>query len=175
MYFVAKILGGFKMYRKAIKKAKTFILIIMSFVLFLGAIPQVALSQTPFPQHPRPVDYGDVNRDGVISAADITMLRRYIAATDKLAFITDNPSFSEYNADIIGNGVIDAYAVEALREYLSAADTSMMQLGPSGYIHAMEVSSGLYFRDTVYENGDLWYAITPQQTSAYEIVFIPTI
>jgi hypothetical protein len=45
-----------------------------------------------------------VNGDGVVNAADVEMLRRYIAAPDSAAFRTANPTFRPQAADINGDG-----------------------------------------------------------------------
>jgi hypothetical protein len=79
---------------------------------------------------PKPIAYGDVDGNGVINAADVTMLRRYIAATDKDAFIRDNPSFNKDNADANGDGMINATDVTLLRTYLAATDPSTVRFGP---------------------------------------------
>ena len=74
------------------------------------------------------VNFGDVNGDGVINAADITLLRRYIAAIDKYAFIAAT-GFIRANADMFGDGIIDYANVELLRRHLAAADPSTVPLG----------------------------------------------
>jgi alpha-tubulin suppressor-like RCC1 family protein len=62
---------------------------------------------------------GDVDGDGIIDAADITLLRRYIAAEDKDAFRAANPRFNEANADVNGDGFINAADVALLRQYVA--------------------------------------------------------
>jgi hypothetical protein len=74
--------------------------------------------------------YGDANGDGFINAADVTMLRRYIAASDKDAFVRDNPNFILVNADVNGDGTIDSADVTLLRRYLAAANPATVLLGP---------------------------------------------
>jgi hypothetical protein len=69
--------------------------------------------------------YGDVDGDGVIDAADITLLRRYIAAEgrgDLENFHRENPRFNAANADVNGNGKIDFFDVLLLREYISGGN-----------------------------------------------------
>jgi hypothetical protein len=73
---------------------------------------------------------GDVNNDGVINAADVTLLRRYIAAADKTAFRANNPSFHLHNANVDFDGQIDANDVSLLRRYLAAAGPEDVRLGP---------------------------------------------
>jgi PKD repeat protein len=75
-------------------------------------------------------DYGDVNGDGVINAADITLLRRYIAATDKEEFRENNKTFVPENADANGDGVIDTADVTLLRKHLTATNPATVPLGP---------------------------------------------
>jgi peptidoglycan/xylan/chitin deacetylase (PgdA/CDA1 family) len=80
-------------------------------------------------ERPRP-NYGDVNGDGGISAADVTLLRRYIAATDKAAFIEANGEFNIYNADANGDGRIDASDVTRIRRWLSLTTPGRWDMGP---------------------------------------------
>jgi peptidoglycan/xylan/chitin deacetylase (PgdA/CDA1 family) len=77
----------------------------------------------------QPGNYGDVDDNGVINASDVTMLRRYIAASDKPAFIANN-SFNAYNADVDGLPGITSGDVAQLRRYLAATDPSTVRLGP---------------------------------------------
>jgi hypothetical protein len=72
---------------------------------------------------------GDVNGDGFINAADITLLRRYIAADDKEEFLVNNPHFNLANADVNGDGVIDELDVDLLRIHLASTDPSTIRLG----------------------------------------------
>jgi DNA polymerase II small subunit/DNA polymerase delta subunit B len=76
------------------------------------------------------IAFGDTNQDTVLNAADVTMLRRYIAATNKADFVRDNPSFSEANADVNYDGRIDAADVTLLRRHLTATNPSTVPLGP---------------------------------------------
>jgi hypothetical protein len=76
-----------------------------------------------------PVHYGDVNGDGFINAADVTILRRFIAAGNPEPF-TEAPSFIRANADANGDGRIDSEDVTLLRRYLSAANPTTVPLGP---------------------------------------------
>jgi hypothetical protein len=71
---------------------------------------------TPFSTVPL---YGDVDGDGVIDAADITLLRRYIAAEDKILFKILNPRFNEENADVDGDRIISAADLARLRQYVA--------------------------------------------------------
>jgi peptidoglycan/xylan/chitin deacetylase (PgdA/CDA1 family) len=71
---------------------------------------------------------GDVDGNGVINAADVTMLRRYIAAADKNTFMNQNSGFVEANAHTAGAATITANDVTRLRQYLAAADPSSVQL-----------------------------------------------
>jgi hypothetical protein len=73
--------------------------------------------------------YGDVDGDGVIDAADITLLRRYIAANDKPAFLLANPRFNIDNARVTGHsGDPNAADVARLRQYVAGFPVT---LGPS--------------------------------------------
>jgi len=62
---------------------------------------------------------GDVDNDGVIDSADISLLRRYISANDKNTFLSENPDFNEDNADVNGDGEINAEDVALLRRYVA--------------------------------------------------------
>jgi hypothetical protein len=62
---------------------------------------------------------GDVNSDGFISSADVTLLRRYIAAGNREAFVLANPTFNRHAADIMGDGIIDNRAISLLRRYIA--------------------------------------------------------
>jgi uncharacterized repeat protein (TIGR02543 family) len=79
--------------------------------------------------------WGDVDGDGVITSADVTLLRRFIAANDKDDFIANNPSFNLANANVdgsIGNGTngdgIDSADVTLLRRWIAAS--TKFPLGP---------------------------------------------
>jgi hypothetical protein len=73
---------------------------------------------------------GDINGDGNINAADVTMLRAYIAAQNKTTFQTQNPGFRPHNADINGDGFINSADVTLLRRYVAAANKATVPLGP---------------------------------------------
>jgi hypothetical protein len=75
-------------------------------------------------------DYGDVDGDGVITSADVTMLRRYIGAENKNVFRAENISFNLANADVNGDGVIDSEDVTLLRSWIAARDKDSVALGP---------------------------------------------
>jgi len=70
--------------------------------------------------------YGDVDGDGKIDAADITLLRRYIAANDKPAFLLANPRFNLENARVTGHsGDPNAADVARLRQYVAGFDVEL--------------------------------------------------
>jgi hypothetical protein len=79
-----------------------------------------------------PPAYGDVNGDGFINAADVTILRRFIASQKTAAdfILTEAPDFKPANADANGDGRIDSEDVTILRSRLAAADPSSVPLGP---------------------------------------------
>jgi hypothetical protein len=78
--------------------------------------------------------FGDVDGDGVIDSADVTLLRRYIAAKDNLSegaladWVIEN-GFVAANADVNGNGVINAADVTLLRRYIAAYNKADVKLG----------------------------------------------
>jgi uncharacterized repeat protein (TIGR02543 family) len=65
--------------------------------------------------------FGDIDGDGVIDAADITLLRRYVAANDKNLFMSQNPRFRLENARLVGqtSGEPGAADVARLRQYVA--------------------------------------------------------
>jgi hypothetical protein len=74
--------------------------------------------------------YGHVRGESDINAADVTLLRGYIAAQDKTAFRNANPAFSITNADVNGDGFINSADVTLLRRWLAAVEKSSVPLGP---------------------------------------------
>jgi peptidoglycan/xylan/chitin deacetylase (PgdA/CDA1 family) len=70
-------------------------------------------------------NYGDIDGDGKIDAADITLLRRYVAANDKELFLEQNPRFNLINADVTGNNNIGAADVARLRQYVAGYDVAL--------------------------------------------------
>jgi hypothetical protein len=77
-----------------------------------------------------PPNYGHVRGASVITAADVTMLRAYIASQNKQDFIDGNPGFNSANADVNADGFINSADVTLLRRWLAAADKSTVPLGP---------------------------------------------
>jgi hypothetical protein len=72
--------------------------------------------------------YGDIDGDGKIDAADVTLLRRFIAAEDKAAFRWQNPGFNMANARVTGSAVISAADITLLRRWI--ASSGKFTLGP---------------------------------------------
>jgi uncharacterized repeat protein (TIGR02543 family) len=156
------------------QKIKRAIAILISLVLFVGVVAQPAQSQQTTPGFNPFIDYGDVNGDGIISAADVTMLRSYIAAQDKEAWLEENPFFNALNADANGDGFINAADVTLIRRWIAAVDKSTVRFGPQpAQAHTLDILNGLRFDGTVYEDGDIWYTVTSQETSAYEFLVFP--
>jgi hypothetical protein len=91
---------------------KKLLTLALTLVLITALTPAPATTTVPL--------YGDVDGDGVITAADITLLRRYIAANDKPAFLFANPRFNLENARLFGqNGEPTAADVARLRKYVA--------------------------------------------------------
>ena len=86
--------------------------------LFLTLALFIIPSVFPAPATTAPL-LGDVDNDGVVDSADITLLRRYISANDKDAFKDANPNFNEANADVNNDGEINAEDVARLRQYVA--------------------------------------------------------
>jgi hypothetical protein len=76
-----------------------------------------------------PPNWGDVNGDGDITAADVTMLRSYIAAHDKAVWRAENPRFNPANADANDDGFINAADVTLIRRWIAATDKSTVKFG----------------------------------------------
>jgi peptidoglycan/xylan/chitin deacetylase (PgdA/CDA1 family) len=75
------------------------------------------------------------DQNPVITAADVTMLRRYIADPNKTTFPSRNPTFILANADVNGDDQINAADVTLLRQYLAATDPTTVTLGkPGGFV-----------------------------------------
>jgi peptidoglycan/xylan/chitin deacetylase (PgdA/CDA1 family) len=87
--------------------------------------------------------YGDINGDGYINAADVTLLRRYVAAANKNTFISNNQPFYIENARVLGGtGNPTAAEVTQLRRYLAASDPSSVRLGPIGKMVSLTFDDG---------------------------------
>jgi uncharacterized repeat protein (TIGR02543 family) len=83
--------------------------------------------------------YGDVDGDGVIDAADVTLLRRYIAAENKDMFLIENPRFNRDNADVNGDGFIGPDDVALLRMYIAGFDVVLGPLGGGITTHSISI------------------------------------
>jgi hypothetical protein len=75
--------------------------------------------------------YGDVDGDGNINSADVTLLRRYIAAEDKKAFLEANGSFCVIRAKVVDEAKpISAADVTLLRRWIASPALNKPILGP---------------------------------------------
>jgi hypothetical protein len=79
-------------------------------------------------------NYGDIDNDGVIDSADVTLLRRFIAqnfANDAVrdVWIAAN-GFNLTNAHVRGESYISPADVTLLRRYIAAYNKSTVPLGP---------------------------------------------
>jgi hypothetical protein len=75
-------------------------------------------------------NYGDVDGDGYITSVDVSLIRMYLAATDKEVFLARFPWFIVENADANGDGIIDDKDVILLRRYIAAGANNKPTLGP---------------------------------------------
>ncbi|MCL2400230.1 MAG: polysaccharide deacetylase family protein [Defluviitaleaceae bacterium] len=132
---------------------------LLSLIMLVGLVT-VSIPMTTAVEGSASPQYGHVRGAAYISAADITMLRRYLASSDSNGFMVQNPNFNRDNADVDGNGVIDAADVERLREYLAATDPSTVTLGPrteliSGrrYPQLSDFPSGTRFIALTFDDG----------------------
>jgi alpha-tubulin suppressor-like RCC1 family protein len=76
--------------------------------------------------------YGDVNGDGVINSGDVTMLKYYIASSDRPKFRADNPTFNFTNARVAGGADASAADVSLLQLWIATPvpDRHLVVLGP---------------------------------------------
>jgi alpha-tubulin suppressor-like RCC1 family protein len=165
---------------KNLRKTRNTLSLLLAFALLAGILPQsggvrhsATATDEPTPGFNPFIDYGDVNGDGVINAADVTMLRSYIASQEKEDWLEANPSFNALNADVNGDGFINSADVTQLRRYIASTDPLTVKLGPVRQIHTMEITEGLTISDTAHRDGDIWHTVEPQQTSIYEILVYP--
>jgi peptidoglycan/xylan/chitin deacetylase (PgdA/CDA1 family) len=77
------------------------------------------------------VRHGHVRNASDITAADVTLLRGYVAAQDKAAYRTANPSFNLANADVNGDGFVNSADITLLRRYVAATNKTSVPLGPA--------------------------------------------
>jgi hypothetical protein len=68
----------------------------------------------------KPVLYGDIDGDGTINSADVTLLRRYVAAENKAVFLEDN-TFDLEAAYVLGQEKIGAEEITMLRRWIATA------------------------------------------------------
>jgi hypothetical protein len=69
--------------------------------------------------------------DGNINSADVTLLRRYIAAEDKEAFIAAHHGrFCETRAKVTGGEDITAADITLLRRWMASSSGNKPRLGP---------------------------------------------
>ena len=94
----------------------------ISITFRVGEIPTTA---------PTNNNYGDINNDGVINAADVSLLRGYLAASDRAAFAAAN-GLNRANMDVTGDGQVGEADVNRLRQYVAATNPSTINLGPTG-------------------------------------------
>jgi peptidoglycan/xylan/chitin deacetylase (PgdA/CDA1 family) len=91
------------------------------------------------------VFYGDVDGNEMRNAADVTWIRRYIAAPNRADFRAQNPGFIVENADVNGDEVVNQSDVDLLRRYLTATDPSTVRLGGNPPLIAITFDDGPTF------------------------------
>jgi hypothetical protein len=76
--------------------------------------------------------YGDVNSDGIINSGDVTMLKYYIASSDRPKFRADNHTFNFENARVAGGTDVTAADVSLLQLWIATPvyDRHLVKLGP---------------------------------------------
>jgi uncharacterized repeat protein (TIGR02543 family) len=94
------------------------------------------------------VNRGDVNGDGILDNNDITLLTRFLLASDRSAFIAANPAFVYDNADVNNDDEITTTDLTLLRYIVSqnshtltilANDGGRIIVGESGYYAANKI------------------------------------
>jgi hypothetical protein len=100
-------------------------------ILVLSMIAASGNWWCPAPAEPSPL-YGDVNSDGVINSADVTMLKYYIASSDRPKFRADNPTFNFENARVAGGSDVTAADVSLLQLWIATPvnERGSVKLGP---------------------------------------------
>jgi peptidoglycan/xylan/chitin deacetylase (PgdA/CDA1 family) len=108
---------------------------------------------------------GRISGQGFINAADVTMLRRYIAQGNDATGLV---GFNLANADVNGDGVIDANDVTLLRRHVAATNPSTVPLGPmDGYVpldkRPIQTNAQWYTAITI-DDGPIWGPSTTGST-----------
>jgi uncharacterized repeat protein (TIGR02543 family) len=115
--------------------------------------------------------YGDIDGDGWINSADVTMMRRYVAENDKAAFLNSNPTFCVIRADVCGHGEpFDAGCVTMLRRYVASSSnwivpefvvspTSLLRTA-SAFNTTVGITTNITWTATVIQDGN-WLTATP--------------
>jgi alpha-tubulin suppressor-like RCC1 family protein len=81
--------------------------------------------------HNECIIYGDVDGDGHINSADVTLLRRYVAAEDKPGFLGAAHRFCLVRAKVVDEDApISAADITLLRRYIATASGAKPVLGP---------------------------------------------
>jgi peptidoglycan/xylan/chitin deacetylase (PgdA/CDA1 family) len=97
------------------------------FSLALAVLMLAGLGLVFIPAQANTPNYGDVDGNGIINSADVTLLRRRVAQGNE----NNLPSnYNRANADVNGDGFINATDVTLLRRYVAATDPSTVRLGP---------------------------------------------
>jgi peptidoglycan/xylan/chitin deacetylase (PgdA/CDA1 family) len=97
------------------------------FSLVLAVLMLAGSGQVFIPAQANTPNYGDVDGNGIINSADVTLLRRRVAQGNENNLPN---SYNRANADVNGDGTIDANDVTLLRRYVAATDPSTVPLGP---------------------------------------------
>jgi peptidoglycan/xylan/chitin deacetylase (PgdA/CDA1 family) len=111
------------------------------FALALAVLMLAGLGLVFIPAQANTPNYGDVDGNGVINSADVTLLRRRVAQGNE----NNLPSnYNRANADVNGDGTIDAADVTLLRRHVAATNPSTVPLGPrpSGYFISFTADDG---------------------------------
>jgi peptidoglycan/xylan/chitin deacetylase (PgdA/CDA1 family) len=97
------------------------------FSLAMAVIMLAGLGLMIIPAQANTPNYGDVDGNGIINSADVTLLRRRVSQGNE----NNLPNYNRANADVNGDGVIDANDVTLLRRHVAATDPSTVILGPA--------------------------------------------
>ena len=97
-------------------------------------------------------NYGDVDGNGHINAADVTLLRRRVSDGNASNMPTN---YNAENADVNGDKTIDINDVNLLRRHVAAVDPSTVPLGPGGKrtFARSDFPTGARFLSLTYDDG----------------------
>ena len=98
------------------------------FSLSLAVLMLAGLGLLIIPAQANTPNYGDVDGNGHINAADVTLLRRRVSQGNESGLPSN---YNRENADVNGDTFININDVNLLRRHVAAVDPSTVPLGPT--------------------------------------------